>query len=171
MFAPVPPNVSRRQSEKARLWLRRSTPRWRLRPRTPDARLGSLRRDPGRAHDPAPLLAFAIDVACELLAGAGRRLQAVLGEIGIDPRILEHLHELAIPVVEDLDGRLAGCHERGPVDGFEVRIPGLRDGRHVAHEGRAPGARRRERAELPGLDVRLTRGRRSYVHGYSPPTK
>ena len=101
------------------------------------------------------------DVRGELLARAGLRLEAVLEELLADVGGVQHLHQLAVPAIEDLRRRLAGRDERIPVGRLEAGIARLGDGRHVGQRRRAREAGDRERAQLAGVDVRQHgRGRR-----------
>src|SRR6185295_3287979 len=103
-------------------------------------------------HDLAPLLTLAVEVLGELLAPAGRGVQAMLGELGADLRIVQYFGELAIPEIKHLLRRLARRDEGVPVRRLEAGISQLRDGRHTRHRRRPLGAGRRKRAQLAGVD-------------------
>src|SRR5471032_696219 len=79
-----------------------------------------VRLDVGGADHLAPGLGFLADVRAELFARAGVGLEPVLQQLLANVRRVEHLHELRVPAIEDLGGRLARRHERIPVRGLEA---------------------------------------------------
>src|SRR5258706_2253701 len=122
-----------------------------------------VRLDAGGLDHLAPGVRLLADVRGDLFARAGARLEAVLEELLAHVGRVEHLHQLAVPAIEDLRRRLAGSDEGIPVGGLEAGIAALVDGGHVGERRRAREAGDRERTQLPGLDVRQHGRRRRPV--------
>src|SRR5712671_7733249 len=129
----------------------------------PDATLiaPSIRVDVVASHDIAPAIDLAYEEFLQHLRAAGGEIHAEgFGQLLAQIRLIEHLDQLGVELVENLLRRPGRREDAPPGERREAAKTLLRESGHVGHGVRALVAGQGERAQLSALHVRGERRHR-----------